>query len=168
MRPLIRLVFILVVLFFTALHLFAGNFPERSVDPSLAAIKNPVMSDSSLSVLTLSPETGKTAGKQTEEEGATTGSHICSCQILHLESSNFDHREVAVFAEKTNNGASADYAIAKSRIQKEKKILKKLFFDKVKVVAEIQSTGSCKSMFYRLKTANQQLQLYTILNADIY
>ena len=169
MRPLVRLVFILVVLFFTALHQFAGNPLVKQGDRFLTPIKSSSKSDSSLAILLFSSNIDKTPGIRPEaEESSSTGAHICSCQILHLESSNYDHREVAVFAEKTNNGSSTDYAIAKCRIQKEKKILKKMFFDKVKVVAEIHATGSCKSMFFRLKTADNQLQLYAILNADIY
>lgn len=169
MRPLNRLLFILVVLFFTALHLFAGNTPVRPVDLYLATIKNLGKADTSLSVLPSSSNFVKAAAKENDAAAsASAGAHICSCQILHLESSNYDHREGAVFAEKTNNGSSVDYDIARGRIRKEKKILKKIFFDKVKVVAELQATGSCKSMFFRLKTADSQLQLYAILNADIY
>jgi hypothetical protein len=43
-----------------------------------------------------------------------------------------------------------------------------MFYDKIKTVAELRGTGSCKSMFFRLKTADNHLQLYEILNADIY
>ncbi len=42
-----------------------------------------------------------------------------------------------------------------------------MFYEKVKVVAEMQGTGSCKSMFYQLRSADSHLQLYEILNADI-
>ncbi len=42
-----------------------------------------------------------------------------------------------------------------------------MFYDKVKVIAELQGESSCKSMYFRLHTADHQLQLYEILNADI-
>lgn len=74
---------------------------------------------------------------------------------------------MVLLAEKTNDGSSSVYKLAKNRIQKEKKQLKKLFYDKVEVVDEIQGTGSCKSMFYQLSSANGNLKLYEILNADI-
>jgi len=100
------------------------------------------------------------------EEVSNSAGRICSCQILNLESANYDHRYVVLLAEKTNDGSSAVYAAAKNRIAKEKKQLKQMFYDRVKVVAEMQGTGSCKSMFFRLRAADSQLQLYEILNAD--
>ena len=101
-------------------------------------------------------------------EEANSSGKICSCQVLNLESSNFDHRYVVLLAEKKNDGCAAAYAIARNRIQKEKKHLKQMFYDKVKVVSQMQGTGSCKEMFFRLKKADVSLQLYEILNADIY
>ena len=98
---------------------------------------------------------------------AASGGRICFCQILNLGSSNYDHRLVVLLAEKTNDGSPSVFSVAKSRIQKEKKYLKQMFYEKVKVVAEMQGTGSCKSMFYQLRSADSHLQLYEILNADI-
>jgi hypothetical protein len=72
-----------------------------------------------------------------------------------------------LLAEKKNDGSRTAYAIAKNRIQKEKKHLKKMFYDKIEVVSEMQGMGSCKEMFYRLRTADENLRLYEILNADI-
>ncbi len=100
------------------------------------------------------------------EENSSNGVKVCSCQILNLESTNYNHHYVVLLAEKTNDGQSSAFRIAKNRIRKEKKQLKNLFYDKVKVVAEIHGTGSCKSMFYKLKMVNRNLQLYEILNAD--
>jgi hypothetical protein len=90
---------------------------------------------------------------------------ILSNQVSVMEIK--EDRDVALLAEKKNDGSRTAYAIAKNRIQKEKKHLKQMFYDKIKVVSEIQETGSCKELFYRLKTANVRLQLYEILNADI-
>jgi hypothetical protein len=42
-----------------------------------------------------------------------------------------------------------------------------MFYDKIEVVSEMQGMGSCKEMFYRLRTADENLRLYEILNADI-
>jgi hypothetical protein len=101
-----------------------------------------------------------------ETETVHSSSQICSCQILNLESSNYDHRSVVLLSEKTNDGTPAAYSAAKSRLLKEKRHLKKMFYDKVKVIAEFQGAGSCKSMFLRLQTINNNLQLYEILSAD--
>jgi hypothetical protein len=167
MRPLIRIVFVLVILCFSASASFAGTESVRPVRPRSFSLKNIVRLNSflsdSVSVISANKISGSVPQASTESAG-----RICSCQILNLGSSNYDHRYVVLLAEKTNDGSSAAYGVAKNRIQKEKKQLKHLFYDKVKVVAEMQGTGSCKSMFYRLRNADSHLQLYEILNADIH
>jgi len=107
-----------------------------------------------------------TGQRGTENTESSSGLRICSCQILNLESSNYDHRAVVLLAEKSSSGKNSDFRKAKDRIQKEKKHLKELFYDKIRVVAETEATGSCKSLFFRLKHSNDSLQLYEILNAD--
>lgn len=104
--------------------------------------------------------------KHSVEENSSIAVKVCSCQILNMESKNYNHRYVVLLAEKTNDGHSSAFTIARNRIRKEKKQLKNLFYDKVKVVAELQGTGSCKSMFYKLRMVDRNLQLYEILNAD--
>jgi len=93
---------------------------------------------------------------------------ICSCQILNLQSANYIHRNVAVFAEKTNNGnSSLNYRIAKQVIEKEKKHLRELFYDKMEVLNTVAETIDCKSLYNKLKGADQSLIIYDILDADI-
>jgi hypothetical protein len=99
-------------------------------------------------------------------ENSSTTVRICSCQIVDLESSNYDHRHVALLAEKTNYGSNSDFIITRNRIEKEKKHLKKMFYDKIKLITEIHQSVSCKSLYFKLRTADSQLQLYEILNAD--
>ena len=103
----------------------------------------------------------------TPEEANSSAGKICSCQVLNLASSNYDHRYVVLLAEKKNDGSANAFTVAKNRLQKEKKHLKQMFYDKIQVVSEMQGTGSCKAMFYRLRKADVSLQLYEILNADI-
>ena len=92
---------------------------------------------------------------------------ICSCQILNVQSNNYDHRKVAVFAEKTNNGNfSADSRVAKEAIEKEKKHLKAFFYDKLKVVGHVAESSDCKSLYVKLKSADEDLVMYDILDAD--
>ncbi|MBS1599799.1 MAG: hypothetical protein JST75_16355 [Bacteroidetes bacterium] len=108
------------------------------------------------------------AGFSLHETKSISAVKICSCQILSMESSNYQHRNVAVFAEKTNHGDySADAKIAKNAIEKEKKNLKHLFYDKVKVVNHISRTTDCKSLYIQLKGADRSLVMYDILDADI-
>ena len=98
---------------------------------------------------------------------AATVSKICSCQILDMKSTNYDHRHVAVFAEKTFHGDSQDYQVAHSALEKEKKQLKKLFYDKLEVVSAHAEQTDCKTLYIKLKYADQSLVIYEVLNADI-
>jgi hypothetical protein len=165
MRPLIRIVFTLFFLCLVVL-VFGGT---GSVRPVSAAIFHHSHIERLDSLLTGSVTiiTVKKASSSSAEEASNSVGRICSCQILNLGSSNYDHRYVVLLAEKTAKGSSAAYNVAKNRIQKEKKHLKQMFYDKVEVVSEMQGAGSCKSMFLQLKTADSHLQLYEILNADI-
>jgi len=166
MRPLIRISFALFLLCFEVQTGFAG---QGSVRPALSVSfvsLNIEKLDSILSNRVSVMEVKKESDLTSDETKSSTGK-ICSCQVLNLESSNFDHRFVVLLAEKKNDGTRSAYTIAKNRIQKEKKHLKQMFYDKIEVVSEKQAAGSCKEMFYRLKTADVSLQLYEILNADI-
>jgi hypothetical protein len=167
MRPLIRSVFTLFVLSFVIAKSFAGDDSVRPVEPALVQPNRIREVDSFLSAR-VSSVSLTNASKVSGNEFSSSSGRICSCQILNLWSANYDHRYVALLAEKSNDGSGSAYTVAKNRIQKEKKQLKKLFYDKVKVVAEMQGTGSCKSMFYQLRTSDSHLRLYEILNADIY
>jgi hypothetical protein len=164
MHPLIRTPFALLLLCHASVSSLAGAGSTKPV--SVISIQadqiqklNSFLSSSMTILETVS------AG---EGNAAANSGKICSCQILDLESSNFHHQQVVLLAEKTIHGESSDYSLIRSRIQKEKKQLKKMFYDKVKVVSEIQGAGSCKSLYIRLKSADSNLQLYEILNADIY
>ncbi len=99
-------------------------------------------------------------------DALSTTIRICSCQIVDLVSSNYDHRHVALLAEKANYGSNSDFIITRNRIEKEKKHLKKMFYDKIKLISEVHQTVSCRSLYFELKTVDSQLQLYEILNAD--
>ena len=165
MHPLIRISFALFPFCFAVQTGFAGQDLARPVNRISVASARIIKLDSILSDRVSVLEV-KEKSELTSEEANSSGK-ICSCQVLNLESSNFDHRYVVLLAEKKNDGSDAAYAIARNRIQKEKKHLKQMFYDKVKVVSEMQGTGSCKEMFYRLRTADVSLKLYEILNADI-
>ena len=166
MHPLIRISFAIFCLCIASLNGFAGSSNTSPVKTVSFQLKEISKLDSFLTARITVMEVKKESELSAEESNSATGK-ICSCQVLNLESSNYDHRYVVLLAEKKNDGSGAAFEVAKSRIQKEKKHLKQMFYDKVQVVAEMQGTGSCKSMFYKLRTANNSLQLYEILNADI-
>jgi hypothetical protein len=102
-----------------------------------------------------------------QQDNTAVVTKICSCQILDMKSSNYDHRHVAVFAEKTFNGKSQDYQIAHSALEKEKKQLRKMFYDKLEVVSAVAENTDCKTLYVKLKYADQNLVIYEVLNADI-
>ncbi len=93
---------------------------------------------------------------------------ICSCQILVLQISKRRQKNFALFAEKTNKkGFNRDLLFANRVIEKEKRHMQSLFYDKLEVVGEFSDAIDCKSMFKRLKDKNKSLFLYDILDADI-
>jgi len=93
---------------------------------------------------------------------------ICSCQILVLQTSYRRQKNFALFAERTNKKSFAsDISFAKKVIEREKRHMQSLFYDKLEVVGSVSDATDCKSMFRRLKTKNKSLYLYDILDADI-
>ncbi len=162
MKSLIRTVFALLFLALAFNTGFAGNGSVRPINQFAGVSKFSIQSvDSflliSLHILSLPAESGT----------GYYSTRICSCQILNLESANYDHRHIALFAEKANHGSSSDFRAARNRIEREKKQLRRMFYDKVKVVAEVSGAGSCHSMYVKLKSGDGSLQIYEILNADI-
>jgi hypothetical protein len=92
---------------------------------------------------------------------------VCSCQILDLQSHNYSHRDIAVFAEKTDDGNFiADVGMTKKAIEKEKKHLKLFFYDKMQVVGRIAEPTDCLSLYVKLKATHQDLVMYDILDAN--
>ena len=165
MHPLIRFAAALILLSLAALSVLASpnsSSPAKGRVLHIRQIKKlyDFLPDSMFFL-----STDKKAGPLNKKSGVV-GDRICSCQVLNLESSNYDHRFVVLLAEKTNDGTGAGFKTARKRIQKEKKQMKELFYDKVKLVAELNGIGSCKSMYFRLRMADSNLQLYEILNAD--
>jgi hypothetical protein len=162
MHPLIRFAAFLVFLSLAAVSVLAGSNSSRPVSTrvfqqgQINRLDHFLRNSASILSLEKKPISGS------EKSSSSTG-RICSCQILNLESSNYEHRFVVLLAEKTNGESFKE---ARNRIQKEKKNMKKLFYDKVKLVAEMQGLGTCKSMYFRLHAADSKLQLYEILNAD--
>jgi hypothetical protein len=166
MHPLIRTSFAPFLLCFVFQAGFAGESSVRPV-ASISFLSEHIENLDSLLSDRVSVVEVKKESDLTSDEANSSAGTICSCQVLNLASSNYDHRYVVLLAEKKNDGTGTAFAMAKNRLQKEKKHLKQMFYDKIQVVSEMQGTGSCKAMFYRLRSADESLRLYEILNADI-
>lgn len=92
---------------------------------------------------------------------------ICVCEIMELQNTNAQYSNVAVLSEKTNNGdMGSDYKLAERQITKEKKQMKALFFDNIKVNTRIAVATDCLSLYVKLRQETAGLRLYDILDAD--
>jgi hypothetical protein len=96
-----------------------------------------------------------------------TTAKVCACQILNLSSNNHHVKNAVVFAEKTNKEGDDDLVKAKMRLEKEKRLMRILFFPKIEVIASTSSSTDCNTLFIQLKKKQDDLLLYEVLNADI-
>ena len=165
MRPLIRTSLFLFIFCLFSIPVLAGSGIRQPKWVFTLSLRSVQQLDS---LLTVSPTilASEKSSNSSEANAFSGRGRICSCQVLNLKSSNYNYRLVVLLAEKTNGGSNTDFRVARNRIQIEKKQLKKMFYDKVKVVSEMQSTGSCRSLFFRLRMLDRRLQLYEMLNAD--
>lgn len=98
---------------------------------------------------------------------ANATAKVCACQILNLRSNNHHVKNAVVFAEKTNNDGQMNMAMARNRLEKEKRILRILFYNKIQVIAKTTAATDCNTLFLQLKKKQDNLLLYEVLNADI-
>lgn len=92
---------------------------------------------------------------------------VCACQILNLQSNNHHVKNAVVFAEKTVGEGSTDLEKAKTRLEKEKRILRSLFYNKIQVIGKTTAETDCNTLFQQMKKKQTNLLLYEVLNADI-
>ncbi|OQP58073.1 hypothetical protein A3860_07020 [Niastella vici] len=98
---------------------------------------------------------------------ANATAKVCACQILNLQSNNHHVKNAVVFAEKTISEGSTDLEKAKTRLEKEKRVLRSLFYNKIQVIAERTAETDCNTLFQQMKMKQANLLLYEVLNADI-
>jgi hypothetical protein len=92
---------------------------------------------------------------------------ICVCEILELQNNNSKFTNVAIFAEKTNKGNIGNgYKTAERMIAKEKKQMKAIYFDAIKINTKMAVASNCLSLYMKLKVQAPALKLYDILDAD--
>ena len=96
-----------------------------------------------------------------------TTAKVCACQILNLSSNNHHVKNAVVFAEKTNKEGDNGLVQAKIRLEKEKRLMRILFFNKIEVIARTSAETDCNTLFIQLKKKQDDLLLYEVLNADI-
>jgi hypothetical protein len=97
----------------------------------------------------------------------TVTAKVCACQILNLRSNNHDVKNAVVFAEKTNSDGNADFTKAKTRLEKEKRMLLLLFYNKIEVIARTTAATDCNTLYRKLKKVQNDLLMYEVLNADV-
>lgn len=92
---------------------------------------------------------------------------ICACQLLDVKSTNEDFQNLAVFAEKTNNGDLSNEKEATVQVlNKERKNLK-TFYSNITVTRQIVVTTDCASLYKQLKGAYENLKVFETLDADV-
>jgi hypothetical protein len=155
MKLSIRTVLLLAFTFFLHFTLFARTFSAKPFSALPASLYNSVR---------------KVDDHMKHPKHSTYSNSvvkICSCQIMNLQSNNYNNRDIAVFAERSSKGdLPSDIGIAKKTIEKEKKHMKMLFYDKLIVVDRISEATDCRSLYVKLKMKNNLLVIYDILDAD--
>lgn len=92
---------------------------------------------------------------------------VCACQLLDVKSNNEDFQNLAVFAEKTNNGdVPTEKQAALAVLQKEHKNLKN-FYSTITVKREIVAMSDCSTLVKQLRGAYDNLKVFETLDADI-
>lgn len=114
-------------------------------------------------------KTGTAASQQLLDNIRNSNTNsVCVCEIVELKNNNAQFSDVAIFAEKTNNGnLGREYKMAEQKISKEKKQMRSMFFEKVKTQTKIAATSNCVGLYLQLKGRYPGLKLYDILNGDI-
>lgn len=92
---------------------------------------------------------------------------VCACQILNLRSNNHHVKNAVVLSEKTIKEGANDLVQAKIRLEKEKNLMRILFFPRIEVIARTTAETDCNTLFIQLKKKQDDLLLYEVLNADI-
>lgn len=162
MKTSIRALTLLLVFLCTSISSLRAN--ETSVSPIQFNLKSFIRA----SVEFINKETmnaDKLLQKLMNEKNTAK---VCVCEIMELKSNNYQFQNVAVLSEKTNNGdLSADYETASKLLGKERKHLKKFFFDVIKVTQKITAATDCISLYLAIHKSAADLKLYDILDADI-
>jgi len=94
--------------------------------------------------------------------------HVCVCEIIKLENNNDSYDKVALMSEATDNGdLSSEYRAAGKHLVSERRRLKELFFDVVKVTETVNAPVDCVSLYLMMAGKRADLKMYDILDANV-
>jgi len=113
------------------------------------------------------PKTLSNSLKEEKRLFEVEAAKVCACQVLRVTSKNENETLIAVFAQGTNNGdLSAGFASATTVVEKEKKHLKGLFYDKVQTAENLTAPTRCSVLYKEIQTKYSQVRMYDVLDAD--
>ena len=113
------------------------------------------------------PKTLTVSLKEGKSLFEATAAKVCACQIMRVSSKNENETLIAVFAQGTNNGdLSANFAAASSVVEKEKKHLKGLFYDKITTTENATAPTACSQMYKNIQNKYANVKIYDVLDAD--
>lgn len=163
MRNLLRTRFVLLVALFSLLTV-AAQAGDEAVRPSQFNLSAFVKS----SVNFMNGKSARKAEALLEKVRTQQTDKICVCEIMELQNNNAEFTNVAVFAEMVNNGnMGKGYKTAEREIAKEKRQMKAMFFDQVKVNTKMAVATDCLSLYMKLNQENINIKMYDILDADV-
>ena len=92
---------------------------------------------------------------------------VCACQVLRVASNNEEENFIAVFAQGTNNGdLTANFATARTILEKEKKHLQQFFYTKISTTESVTAATECSMLYKNIQVKYHAVKLYDVLDAD--
>ena len=157
---------ILQVLIVLCLLIASARAGEKNVDPVAHKLAGTVRN--SIHFMTGGAMTAERFLQRLEAARKSKQAHVCVCEIIRLENNNDSHEEVALMSEMTDNGdLSREYRAAGRQLVSERRRLRELFFDVVKVTEKLNAPVDCVSLFLMMAEKRSDLKMYDILDADI-
>lgn len=163
MKTISRIVQIIIILCLLVASATAG---ERNVDPVRPTISTSIRN--SVRFMSGGAMTAERFMQRLETARKNKQAHVCVCEVLKLENNNDSYEEVALLSEKLDNGdLSSEYRVAGRQLGQERRRLKEMFFDVVKVTEKVNAPVDCVSLYLMLAGKYDDLKMYDILDADI-
>ncbi|HRE49881.1 MAG TPA: hypothetical protein PK339_00565 [Flavitalea sp.] len=98
---------------------------------------------------------------------ATPAAKSCACEVLQVNSKNQRNLRIAVLVEKTSIISESDRTLVKQLLEKEKRYMKYFFYEEMKTLGNMIAPTDCQTLYKKLHSAANELQLYQVLDADI-
>jgi|GEM_PF-3030449 len=163
MKTLTRIIQIIIVLCLLIASATAG---ERNVDPVRTAYSTSFYH--SIHFMTGGAMTAERFLQRLEAMRKNKHAQVCVCEIMKLGNNNDGYEEVALMSEMTGNGdLSSEYRSAAKQLVAERRRLRELFFDIVKVTEKVNAPVDCVSLYLMMAEKRSDLKLYDILDTDV-